>query len=355
MIFRKNKEIQQKKEEINSISDTTYQAEHALDSRLDGLRFRVLNKSEFEAQKATESHSIEQISFVRVFENGSFSHFELYKGDILILPNAAPPTPTNKFGKVVRINDDVDYHTRYISSNRQTLTLPTGESITGTAVGFTSSKGQGTFLYKDASGRILLGSCSNFPGASSKLSIVFNRSGSEETMSFKVLPMSWGMCYTGTSPRGTSINTVMISINDSYYYVGNHDGRDYWPGNILSTSTTGALSGYFKDETYGYTLRNVRVGLFLDMPNIHNHNLDPGTDQFAVRLGLARIDGGTITTVYLNESSNPYHRLGLTNSLSDGSVLSVPTYVDCFIPGKLNYEDFLDIAKIICVPTEVDI
>lgn len=354
MIFRKNKEELNNKKKEDDISGATYRTEHALDSRLDGLRFRVLNKSEFEAQKATEPHSIEQISFVRVFENGAFSHFELYKGDILILPNAAPPTPTNKFGKVVRINDDIDRHGRYINT-RQVLTLPTGESITGTAVGFTSSKGQGTFLYKDASGRILLGSCSKVPDVSSKLSIVFNRNGSDETLSFKILPMSWGMCYTGAPSRGTSLNTVMISINNSHYYVGNHDGRDYWAGNISGTGTTGALSGYFKDESYGYDLRNVRVGLFLDMPNIHNNNLDPGADQFAVRLGLARIEGGTINTVYLNESDYPYHRLGLTNSLSDGSALSTPRYVDCFIPGKLNYEDFLDIAKIICVPTEVDI
>lgn len=371
MIFRKNKEEQQKKEEINGISTVNYETEHALNSRLDGLRFRIINKSEFDAQKETEPHSINQISFVRVYENGEFSHFELYKGDILILPNAAPTPPVNKFGKVVRINTAIDSnvlkYVNYSNSNRYSMTLPTGETIRGNAVGFRSDSGAGTFLYTDAAGNISLGSTSilannterNNNSASSKLSIVISHGNTKQTMTYEIMTMA-----VATPMRNApALNNMVVRINGGHYYVGvgGAYGREYWPGNILKYGTSGMIQGGVKDSgAWGIGGINNTERCFLNivMPNIHNYNLPSGQEQFKAQLG-------TYSTYYgpmiFEETSNPYHRLGLEYSLDDGSYLGVPTYVECFVPGFTNYEDFLDIAKIICTPTvdtqgnEVDI
>ena len=355
MIFRKQKEEQHKKKEENDISNLNAITNNFLDSRLDGLRFRIMNKSEFETQKETEPHSVNQISFVRVYDNGEFSHFELYKGDILILPNATPPIPTNKFGKVVRINDDVDTHTRYISATRQTLTLPTGETITGTAVGFSSDSGEGTFLYTDSTGKILLGGTGVTGSSSAKLSVTIGHGNAKSTLTYEIFPF-----LIGAGPRGgTQLNMMAIRINGTDYYIGSR----WWPANIMDFSTTGSMEGRLKNtEQDGPFSGEGRCVLSIVMPNIHNRNLPAGESQFDVKLGYSyKRTGMNPVTSILGESDAPYHRLGFTKSISDGSDLGTPTYVECFVPGFTNYEDFLDIAKIICVPTtdtqgnEVDI
>jgi hypothetical protein len=352
MIFRKNKESQQKKEESNSISGVNYETEHSLDSRLDGLRFRILNKSEFESQKETEPHSIDQISFVRVFENGEFSHFELYKGDILILPNATPPGPVNKFGKVVRINSAFDGVFRYVSTNRAPITLPTGESISGTALGFSSDSGNGTFLYTDSAGKILLGRTVtsaaymnplNGGFSSSKLSIVIAHGNNKQTLTYEIIPSNYGPgSNAGTYAYTQPANRVMIKVNNTYYL-----GNNYWAGSSYGGGT--AVTGAFKNSDEKWQ-RNESSSccLVMVMPYIHGYNIPTGHNQFEVRLYLYSSSYGW---QLLRESSLIYSRLGLTRSLDDGSDLGDPTYVECFVPGFTNYEDFIDIAKIICTPT----
>lgn len=378
MIFRKNKEAQRQKEETKDVSIVNYETEHALNSRLDGLRFRILNKSEFNAEKESEPHSISQISFVRVFEGGEFSHFELYKGDILILPNAAPTPPVNKFGKVVRINTAIDSnvlkYVNYSNNNRYSMTLPAGETIQGTAVGFRSDTASGTFLFSDASGNISLGSTGNTSSsgaanektdnsALSKLSIVVSHENTKQTLTYEIMHMA----VAPSMQNAPALHNMLIRINGGHYYVGvgsgNYSNYEYWPGNILKYGTYGMVQGTVKDAgVYGPGPGNYqqleRCFLKMVMPNVHNYNLPSGQEQFKVQLGV-------FSTYYgpriLNESSSPYHRLGLEYSLDDGSYLGTPTYVECFVPGFTNYEDFLDIAKIICTPTvdtqgnEVDI
>ena len=347
MIFRKNKKVIAPPIDI---SDVSYVAEHAIDSRLDGLRFKVLNKSEFEAEKEVQPHSINQISFVRVFDDeGVFSYFELYKGDILILPKIL-----GRFGKVVRINEDVDNRQRYTSASLP-ITLPDGATIKGTAVGFISDSGYGTFLYPSTDNRILLGACNrDITTAMSKLVVPVRHGQVVSNIIFEVLPMSWSKSYSGSPYRGDIYNNVMLRINGTYYYVGARENpvSTFWAGDILTNSITGSLPGYFKEANVGSSLNVHRFGLYLKMPNIHNHNIDPNDERFAVSLGLYYGRGTSFVYFDLKETSDPYHRLGLEYDLSDGSYLGTPIFDSCFIPEALNYEDFLDIASIICTPTQ---